>query len=113
MTVYHFSNYKFEKFDLSKFGENCFTRKDRTILDTPRIYFYKDPSKRELFIGSKYCYVCEVDESKVYKEKELFKRYEVLHDAIEAILNEGYEGIEYGNVVVLFRVENVKILEVR
>jgi hypothetical protein len=114
MIVYHYSKHKFDKFDLSKFGQNSYTKRDKLVCNIPRVYFYRDKQDRERFVNGKYLYVCEIPEAGLYDPKikadPSFVNFPV-NELLRHLENEGYDGIGY-NYVCMLNTDNIKILEV-
>lgn len=114
MKLYHYSNKKFEKFEIGRFGENPITKRDKMVCQIPRVYFYTKQKPEKLLRNAKFCYECEIALEHVTMIRPSVLDYDI-HKMVNNVLEQGYDGWWYNDRenVVLFRIENVKILERR
>lgn len=100
MRLYHFTDKSnLKAISPNYFGKNCYTRNDKSISNVKRAFFYDKKQAQEwLLSNTKYCYIVEVDKSKIYditKDKnKLIGKYQDIDNLIRAIKKK-YIGIKY------------------
>ena len=66
MRLYHYSNIKTDKLKIDNFGDNSFTRNDKTISDIKRLFFYTEKKPEGLLQGCKYLYIVNIYDNCIY-----------------------------------------------
>ena len=115
--LYHYSNKDFKgSIKPCFFGENKFSGNSRRLSEVKRAYFYLEPSNKEYYFnGSKYLYIAEVSENRLYNlnidKKGIVKRLKNTQDIYSEVKKRGYIGLIGSNglpCVVLFKAIKIK-----
>ena len=127
VTLYHYSNIDKPSvvLDVNRFGENSWTKRDKAVSATPKLFFYLDPSQKERFFNSgKVLYSTDVSDSEIYnilkdplgiKEAVREANQGVLNmdDLINRVVDSGHKGMYYKpkrDLVVWF--ENIEVFRI-
>ena len=115
--LYHYSNSDFKGYiKPSFFGLNNYTSASKNLSEYKRIYFYADDKSKEYFFnGSKFLYIAEVRQNKVYDLKidvlKCIGNFDSISEFISYISSKGFSGFKDFNgrqdVICLFK--SVKI----
>jgi hypothetical protein len=102
--LYHYSQADFTgHIKPSFFGSNNYTNESRDISQVKRAFFYADDKSREYFFnGSRFVYIAEINEKKVYDiVKDVLGLenlcYNNLKDIYTEIKRRGYRGVKGNN----------------
>jgi hypothetical protein len=119
ITLYHYSQADFTGYiKPSFFGSNNYTNESRRLSQVNRIYFYPDINSREYFFnGSRFLYISEVNENKIYDLKadilHCVGKFNTVTEFIYYITGRGFIGFKdfngRQNVICLFKA--VKVID--
>ena len=71
MKLYHYSNKELNTISVKFFGANSYTFNDKKASDILRSFFYLEQEPKEYHLkNSKYCYIVDIEPSKLYDLKE-------------------------------------------
>jgi hypothetical protein len=117
--LYHYSNKDFKGYiKPSFFGLNNYTSASKELSGYKRIYFYADDKSREYFFnGSKFLYIAEIKQNKVYDLKidvlNCIGNFDSISEFISYISSKGFKGFKDFNgkqdVICLFKA--IKIID--
>jgi len=108
--LYHYSDKDIkDKIKVEYYGHNYFTANDKNITDIKRAFYYTEARPEALLRGSKFLYITEIDQSKIYDLRNdkagYIKRFDNITDILSYIISIGYIGVIYNigyDIVNLF-----------
>jgi hypothetical protein len=116
--LYHYSNTDFKGYIKPKFfGLNNYTSVSKDLSGYKRIYFYADDKSKEYFFnGSKFLYIAEIKQNKVYDLKidvlKCIGNFDSISEFISYIKSKGFSGFKDFNgrqdVICLFKAVKIK-----
>lgn len=109
ITLYHYTDIDQDELvlDVNKFGENFWTKRDKAVSSTPKLFFYLDPEDKERFFNrGSTLYTVDVSASEIYNvlkdplelKKEVRNKNNGVMDIdnlITKIKTAGYKGMYY------------------
>jgi len=108
--LYHYSNVDFKgKIEPRFFGVNHYTKNSVKEAVINRSFFYIGRGKEAFLQGCKFCYIAEIEKSKIYdlvEDKKGLKDKFCFNDLLIYVKNLGYYGISGNNgfkVICLFK----------
>ena len=111
LKIYHYSNQDFKgKIEPSYFGLNSYSKSSYRDSDIDRSFFYIGKGKEYFLNGTKFCYIVEIEQSKIYDLTKDIKNFKAIckdfTDILSTVKKLGYYGIKGNNgfdVVCLFK----------
>ena len=111
LKLYHYSNQDFKgKIEPSFFGLNSYSKSSYRDSDIDRSFFYIGKGKEYFLNGTKFCYIVEIEQSKIYDLTKDIKNFKTIckdfTDILSTVKKLGYYGIKGNNgfdVVCLFK----------
>lgn len=116
--LYHYSNKDFKGYIKPDFfGLNNYTSASKDLSGYKRIYFYVDDKSKEYFFnGSKFLYIAEIKQNKIYDLKidvlKCIGYFDSISEFISYIKSKGFSGFKDFNgrqdVICLFKAVKIK-----